>query len=57
MGRIERTDKKAVLQARDTLLAHCRDIFAAFTWDMPLVEREGWGLAEPAKFEAERATN
>jgi hypothetical protein len=43
---LRQRDKKAVLQARDTLLAYCRDTFAAFTWDMPLVEREGWGLSE-----------
>jgi len=26
-----------------------RDTFAVFTWDMPLVEREGWGLSYPAE--------
>ena len=47
VGPIEGTDKEAVIQARDTLLAYCRDTFAAFTWHMPIVEREGWGLSYP----------
>ena len=47
VGPIEETDKKAVLQARDMLLAYCCNTFAAFTWRMPVVEREGWGLSYP----------
>jgi predicted Zn-dependent protease len=49
VGHIEGTDKRAVLQSRDTLLAYCRDTFDAFTWQMPLIEREGWGLSYPAE--------
>jgi predicted Zn-dependent protease len=51
VGHMEAADKQAVFQARDMFLADCRDTFAAFTWHMPIVEREEWEWsyrAEPA---------
>jgi len=51
VGRIDATDREAVFKARDRLLADLCQIFATFTWRMPIVEREEWSQdfrAEPA---------
>ncbi|MDH3602622.1 MAG: hypothetical protein OEU26_23660, partial [Candidatus Tectomicrobia bacterium] len=51
VGRIDATDQAAVYQARDALLTSLGQIFAGFTWRMPIIQREEWGQsyrAEPA---------
>ena len=51
VGRIEGTDREAVFKARDQLLADLRQMFPAFTWRMPMIQREEWHQdyrAEPA---------